>query len=177
MAERAQHDLKNLTDIGPRVVGSHENEILAVHLLQQEIVFIQQQANANQTIEVDLQVVSGSYFLNFKPYGAINAYGNIQNIVVRLASKNNSKYSLLVNSHFDSVPTSPGKDTLIFTGCTKQCFFLGGSDDGINCVAMLEILRKLSRSPHPPEHNIIFLFNGAEESPLQAAHGFITKHR
>lgn len=55
--------------------------------------------------------------------------------------------------------------------------FVGGSDDGINCAVMLEILRKLSRSPDPPEHNIIFLFNGAEETPLQAAHGFITQHR
>lgn len=42
---------------------------------------------------------------------------------------------------------------------------------------MLEILRKLSRSATPPEHNIIFLFNGAEETPLKAAHGFITQHK
>lgn len=41
---------------------------------------------------------------------------------------------------------------------------------------MLEVLRKISRFSQPPRHNIIFLFNGAEESPLQAAHGFITQH-
>lgn len=55
--------------------------------------------------------------------------------------------------------------------------FLGGSDDGINVVTMLEVLRKLSRSPERPKHNIIFLFNGAEETPLQASHGFITQHK
>lgn len=53
---------------------------------------------------------------------------------------------------------------------------LGGSDDGINCAVMLEIIRKLSRLETRPRHNLVFLFNGAEETPLQAAHGFITQH-
>lgn len=53
----------------------------------------------------------------------------------------------------------------------------GASDDGINCVSMLEVIRVLSREQKRPAHNIIFLFNGAEETPLQAAHGFITKHK
>jgi hypothetical protein len=44
------------------------------------------------------------------------------------------------------------------------------------CV-MLEILRVLSLRPQRLRHSIIFLFNGAEEQDLQAAHGFITKHR
>jgi hypothetical protein len=43
------------------------------------------------------------------------------------------------------------------------------------CV-MLEILRVLSLQPRL-KHSIIFLFNGAEEQDLQAAHGFITQHR
>lgn len=55
--------------------------------------------------------------------------------------------------------------------------YTGASDDGINCVAMLEVLRILSKESTRPIHNIIFLFNGAEENPLQAAHGFITKHK
>lgn len=109
MAERAQHDLKLLTDLGPRITGSYENEVLAVDILQREIGIIQQHANINQKIELDVQVTSGSYFLNFKPNGAINAYGKVQNVVARLASRNNSRHSVLVNAHFDSVPTSPGK--------------------------------------------------------------------
>lgn len=44
------------------------------------------------------------------------------------------------------------------------------------CV-MLEILRVLSLRTQRLRHSIIFLFNGAEEQGLQAAHGFITQHR
>lgn len=97
-----------LTDLGPRITGSYENEVLAVDILKREIGYIQKQANTNQTIEIDVQITSGSYYLDYKPNGVISAYGKIQNIVVRLASKNNSKHSVLVNAHFDSVPTSPG---------------------------------------------------------------------
>ncbi|KAK6011976.1 peptidase, M28 family, partial [Ostertagia ostertagi] len=51
---------------------------------------------------------------------------------------------------------------------------------------MLEILRLLSRNQDALKHDVIFLFNGAEESSLQVhsqgfdkrtgAHGFITQH-
>ncbi|CAH0551529.1 unnamed protein product [Brassicogethes aeneus] len=160
ISERAQHDLKLLTDMGPRIVGSHQNEILAVDFLKREINFIINQKHNNQFIEIDIQVVSGEYFLQYHQTEMINRYSNVQNVIVKLHSKNNSEHSLLVNSHFDSVPTSPG-----------------ASDDGISVVTMLEVLRKLSRSPDRPEHNIIFLFNGAEETTLQASHGFITKHK
>lgn len=42
----------------------------------------------------------------------------------------------------------------------------GASDDGLNCAVMLEVLRVISRQSKPLEQNIIFLFNGAEETPL-----------
>ncbi|XP_044738212.1 endoplasmic reticulum metallopeptidase 1-like isoform X2 [Chrysoperla carnea] len=161
IGERSQQHLKQLTDIGPRVVGSYENEELAVKFLQQEIGFIKQLAHPNHEIEVDTQVVSGSYYLAFKPYGVTNVYSNVQNVVVRLSPKGkNVNSSLLLNSHFDSVPTSPG-----------------ATDAGISITTMLEVLRVLSSSSQTLQHNVIFLFNGAEENPLQASHGFITQHK
>lgn len=41
---------------------------------------------------------------------------------------------------------------------------------------MLEVLRIMASGENRPTQNIIFLFNGAEEAGLVAAHGFITQH-
>lgn len=151
VGERAESYLKRLTEIGTKVVGSYENEVLAVDLLKREINFIIQQAEPAHLIEMDIQRPTGSYYLLLKPYGFRNYYANIQNIVVKIGPHNNeSRHSVLVNCHYDTVPESPG-----------------ASDNGLNCAVMLEILRKLSNSKKPLPNNVIFLFNGAEENPLQ----------
>ena len=41
---------------------------------------------------------------------------------------------------------------------------------------MLDIMEILARGDMTLNNDVIFLFNGAEESGLQAAHGFITQH-
>lgn len=96
--------------MGPRVLGSYENEVLSVDILTREIGFIQQQANRNLTIDLDVQVVTGAYFLGYKPNGIINAYSNVQNVIVKVHARNDTAHSILVNAHFDSVPTSPGNN-------------------------------------------------------------------
>lgn len=54
--------------------------------------------------------------------------------------------------------------------------FAAGSDDLSSCALMLELIRLYSKNPQLLHHDVIFLFNGAEESSLLAAHGFITQH-
>lgn len=83
--------------------------MLSVDILKKKIEVIKQEAHKNQTIELDVQTVTGSYFVGYKPNGLINSYSSVQNVVVRLSSKQQSEHSVLVNAHFDSVPTSPGK--------------------------------------------------------------------
>lgn len=161
IADRAWKDLKIITSFGTRPVGSYSNEVLTVDFLKREISYIKQTAHQIQRIEMDLQVATGSFWLGFKPHGMTSVYRNIQNIVVKLHGKDTStKSALLVNCHFDSVPGSPG-----------------ASDDAASCVVMLEVLRVLSRQNYLLRHSVIFLFNGAEESGLQASHAFIAKHK
>ncbi|VVC93900.1 unnamed protein product [Leptidea sinapis] len=39
---------------------------------------------------------------------------------------------------------------------------------------MVEVLSRLSKRRTKLKHNVIFLFNGAEENPLQGSHGFLS---
>ncbi|XP_055618078.1 endoplasmic reticulum metallopeptidase 1-like [Toxorhynchites rutilus septentrionalis] len=159
IAERAYKDLKILNDFGPKPTGSYANEILAVDFLLREISYIDQLRNKNQHIAVDKQVVSGGYVGVYMNKSAASVYRNVQNVVVKLVGKKQDD-ALLLNCHFDSVANSPG-----------------ASDDLSGCAVMLEILRVLSRQAERNRFSIIFLFNGAEETPLQASHGFITSHQ
>lgn len=154
----AVNHLEALTDLGPRVVGSRVNEELTVDLLQNIINDIIKKKHPGQDVEMKLQKQSGNFYLDYKPFGSYMVYESLQNIMVRIKSDDEAT-SILVNSHFDTVPGSPG-----------------GSDDGIMVAVMLETLRVMSTLPEKPKNDVIFLFNGAEEAALLASHAFIKYH-
>lgn len=99
--------LHNLTKLGPRIAGSHTNEVDAVNLLVTEIKQIMARAKDTHMIELDVQKASGAYSLEFLD-GLTVMYNDMQNVVVKVGSRLNSPYSLLINCHFDSVTDSPG---------------------------------------------------------------------
>ncbi|SPP74188.1 endoplasmic reticulum metallopeptidase 1-like [Drosophila guanche] len=158
VSERAQRWLYKYDRIGPKVVGSVANEVTTVAFILDEVESIRTEMRSNlYDLETDVQAPAGAY-MHWK---MVNMYQGVQNVVVKLSTKSsNSTAYLLVNSHFDSKPSSPG-----------------AGDDGTMVVVMLEVLRQMAISETPFEHPIVFLFNGAEENPLEASHGFITQHK
>jgi len=150
-------NLKSLVALGPRVVGSRENELEAVGIISTRMRTLRAERSAVHDIEIDVQVASGSYI----HWGAVNMYQSIQNIVVKISPKGSkSKTWVLVNSHYDTVPAGPG-----------------AGDDGSMVAIMMETIRVLMKSKKALKHPVVFLFNGAEENPLQASHAFITQHK
>ncbi|XP_015429200.1 PREDICTED: endoplasmic reticulum metallopeptidase 1-like [Dufourea novaeangliae] len=158
IGERAYNHLINLTSIGPRIVGSYANEVLAIKYLTNIINSIVKDASENHKLLVNVTKHSGAFPLKFLD-GMTNVYRNVQNVIVKIGPHRPTHTSVLLNCHFDTFADSPG-----------------GSDDGAGCAVMLEVLRVIAHSSKLLKHNIIFLFNGAEENLLQASHGFITQH-
>uniref|UniRef100_A0A6J0V3C8 Endoplasmic reticulum metallopeptidase 1 isoform X1 n=1 Tax=Pogona vitticeps TaxID=103695 RepID=A0A6J0V3C8_9SAUR len=158
-APRARMYLENITAIGPRAVGSPENEIFTVNYLLEQIKAIELKSSHAHKISVDIQRPTGTFSIDFLG-GFTSYYDNITNVVVKLEPRSGAEHAVLSNCHFDSVPNT-----------------IGASDDAVSCSVMLEILHTLSKSSEPLQHAVIFLFNGAEENLLQASHGFITQHR
>lgn len=162
IGEYAYENLHEFVKIGPKIVGSPHNEQITIKYLIDRIILIQNELKNNNEnyqyeIDIDVQVATGNYII----WNMINMYQGIQNVVVKLSPVNKTNdLAILVNSHFDSVPGSPG-----------------GGDDGTMVVVMLEVLRVLAKSKIPLKHSIVFLFNGAEENPLQGSHAFITQHK
>ncbi|KQS62845.1 uncharacterized protein Dere_GG27129 [Drosophila erecta] len=158
VAGRAEQQLHAFERIGPKVVGSRANEVETVEFLLDEVEKIKMELRSDlYELEVDVQLASGGFLIA----GMWDMYQGIQNVIVKLSTKQSQSESyLLINSHFDSKPGSPGS-----------------GDDGTMVVVMLEVLRQMATSETPFEHGIIFLFNGAEENALQGSHGFITQHK
>lgn len=158
IGERSENTLLRLTKIGPKVVGSPANEQSTVAFLLAEIAKIRDGARLDLfEIEEDVQIASGNYVL----WSMVNCYQSIQNVVVKVAPRNyTSASALLINSHYDTAPGSSG-----------------AGDAGIMIATMLETMRVITKYETRLEFPIVFLFNGAEENPLQGSHAFITQHK
>ncbi|XP_034060656.1 endoplasmic reticulum metallopeptidase 1 [Gymnodraco acuticeps] len=158
-AVRARQHLEKITSVGPRPVGSHENEVLTVGYLLEQIENIRVETAAGpHKVTVDVQRPTGTFSIDFLG-GFTSFYDRVTNIAVRLEPKSGSQHFMLANCHFDTVANSPG-----------------ASDDAVSCAVMLEVLHSLANQSTPLLHGVVFLFNGAEENILQASHGFITQH-
>ncbi|XP_056444517.1 endoplasmic reticulum metallopeptidase 1 [Gadus chalcogrammus] len=160
-AVRARRHLESITSVGPRPVGSPENEVLTVAYLLEQIKHIQAEVAAAgnpHRLSVDVQRPTGSFSIDFLG-GFTSFYDRVTNVAVKLEPEAGASHLMLANCHFDTVANSPG-----------------ASDDAVSCAVMLEVLHSLANLSTPLRHGVVFLFNGAEENVLQASHGFITQH-
>lgn len=158
VGERSERDLFEFARIGTKLVGTPANEQAAVQFLVTKIEKIIAESRQDlYNIEYDIQEATGSYVV----FDMVNSYQSIQNVIVKFSTKDsNSTSYLLINSHYDTVPESTG-----------------AGDAGVMITTMMEVLRKISKSSKTLRHPIIFLFNGAEENPLQGSHAFISQHK
>jgi hypothetical protein len=152
--------------IGNRQVGTPGDEKAAKYLLSQakRIAINARQHRPDLQVIVERELISGAvskqHVFGFE---IANVYNGLTNIILRIAPKNEAingsdrPRSVLVNAHYDSTIGSPG------------------ASDAASCVGIaLEMARTIvANSSLPLSSPIIFLFNGGEETLMQASHGFM----
>ncbi|CAJ0606998.1 unnamed protein product [Cylicocyclus nassatus] len=159
--ERARVLLRELTDLGPRPSGSDALEHKSFDIMQRHLSAIRDKfaSRGVNRFEMDVQRPSGCFDLSFLSSFTL-CYHKITNIVVRVGPASGpTDQSLLLNSHYDSMPDTPG-----------------ATDDAVSCAIMMDVLNVMAHSDKPLRNDVVFLFNGAEENFLQGAHGFIENH-
>ncbi|MEQ2178478.1 hypothetical protein GOODEAATRI_014413 [Goodea atripinnis] len=104
-----QH-LEKITSVGPRPVGSQENEVLTVNYLLEQIENIRVRTAAGpHRLTVDVQRPTGSFSIDFLG-GFTSFYDRVTNIAVKLEPKDGAQHLMLANCHFDTVANSPGPE-------------------------------------------------------------------
>ncbi|KAL4424855.1 hypothetical protein ABPG77_011105 [Micractinium sp. CCAP 211/92] len=164
---RAMQHLDALVNrIGHRQVGSPGEELSAQYILS-EVSRLAAQVAAERpdlAAEAARESVSGGVTMHAFKFEIANVYGNLTNVVLRLAPADPAaaaRKAVLLNAHYDS------------TLGTK-----GATDCG-SCVAiMLEIARTIvANRDIQLAAPIVFLLNGGEETLSQAAHGFFSSSK
>lgn len=115
--------LESITSVGPRPVGSVENEVITVGYLLAEIEYIREESKAGpHAITVDVQRPTGSFSIDFLG-GFTSYYDKVTNIAVKLEPKSGAEHFMLANCHFDSVANSPGTVQTGRSFCIVYLFF------------------------------------------------------
>lgn len=161
IADHAYEHIRYLSeDIGYRITGHPNNELLTVNYIEGVIRDINDARHENVVLTWSIDHHSGSFSKETKKLPYVNVYRGVQNIVAKLEPKNvDPEFAyILLNAHFDTVPMSPG-----------------AGDDATMIGVMLELLRVFSKEGSL-KHPVVFLFNGCEENGLAGSHGFITQN-
>ncbi len=138
---RAQETLARLMGPGlPHPIGSLANEEVRARIV-----------DALEDIGLSPQIQSRFVCGTFRRY-----CGTVSNVVVRIEGKN--REALLLNSHYDSQPATPG-----------------AADPMTGVAVLIEIARMFAQAP-PPERSLVFLFNDGEEAGLLGATAFVEHH-
>uniref|UniRef100_A0A2N9G0T5 Uncharacterized protein n=1 Tax=Fagus sylvatica TaxID=28930 RepID=A0A2N9G0T5_FAGSY len=157
--------VKHVRVLSEEIDGRQEGRpglLEAANYIKGQLEMIKERAGSDFRIDIDETIVNGSFNMMFLGYSISLAYRSHLNIVMRISSANSQDTdpSLLLNGHFDSPLGSPG------------------AGDCGSCVAsLLEVARLTVDSGWVPPRPIVFLFNGAEELFLLAAHGFMKTHK
>ncbi|KAI0564937.1 Peptidase M28 [Gracilaria domingensis] len=96
----------------------------------------------------------------------INSYDDLPSVVARLRPSNlgedTKEKALLINAHVDSAIGAFGaNDNILGVGTTME---------------LIRSLARMETSANALKRPVVFLFNGAEEAVLMAAHSFVTQH-
>ncbi|PRP76888.1 endoplasmic reticulum metallopeptidase 1-like [Planoprotostelium fungivorum] len=161
--KRAHADLVQLSGvIGPHTAAGTSQGEAAWQFVHERVKDITKDSLVKH--EIQIQRGSDQVHLFIKHYPASRkTANNVTNVIVRLKNPNReTSEAVLISSHWDSAIDSPG-----------------AADDGIGVVCLLDILQTFSHDLHLWEsclHDLIFIWNGAEELGLLGSHLFIRHH-
>ncbi|KAJ9554511.1 hypothetical protein OSB04_018556 [Centaurea solstitialis] len=190
-ARAIQHIRVLAHEIDGRQVGRQGLDDAAKYIRKQ-LEMLKDRAGSNVRIEIEDNIVNGSFNMMFLGHSLSLGYRNHTNIVMRVSSleSKDSDPSVLVNGHYDSPPGSPGAGDcgscvgrlhLLILFLLLSIFILNISckfhQSSSLAASILEVARLTIDSGWAPPKPLIFLFNGAEELFMLGSHGFITTHK